>query len=218
VGLGNVIDIAHEAGVTSELQALPAMTLGAFEMYPREVLQSYMTLANLGQKQEISFIRKALNADNQEVYFYKRNPLQALDSTATATLVGMMKQTVLSGTARSITLNGFLNPAAGKTGTTSDSKDAWFAGFTPYLTAVVWVGYDNNLNHHLTGSSGAVPIWTQFMKKIGVRFPADDFPWPETTQKVLLNEEALRSINALRPNDPNQVELIFDKEKAPSTL
>lgn len=216
VGLGNVIDVTHTMGVTSELKSFPAMTLGAFEMYPKEVLQSYMTLANMGQKQKISFVRRALNSDGVEIFAHQINPEPTVDPAAVASLVGMMKQTVLSGTARSITLSGFQNPAAGKTGTTSDNKDAWFAGFTPYLTTVVWVGYDNNLPHRLTGSSGAVPVWTQFMKKIGTRFPADDFPWPENTKKVLLDQSTLESLNAFKENDPTEVELIFDAEKAPN--
>lgn len=218
VGLGNVIDVTHSMGVTSELKSFPAMTLGAFEMFPKEVLQSYMTLANLGQKYPLSFVRRALNSDDQVVYVHNPNAQSTVDSAAVATLVGMMKQTVISGTARSIPANGFINPAAGKTGTTSDNRDAWFAGFTPYLTSVVWVGYDNNLPHKLTGSNGAVPIWTQFMKKIGTRFPADDFPWPENTRKVVLDQQTLESLNAYKENDPTEVELIFESSKAPEGL
>lgn len=215
VGLGNVIDVTQTAGVTSELKLLPSMTLGAFEMYPREVLKSYMTLANMGYRQNLSFIRYALNSEGQEVFRYENSGQQVLDSAAVASLVGMMKQIVLSGTARSITASGFLNPAAGKTGTTSDNKDAWFAGFTPYLTGVVWVGYDNNQTHRLTGSNGAVPIWTQFMKSRGTRFPAEDFPWPENTKKVLLDQKALEELNAYKSEDPSSVELIFDTAKLP---
>ncbi|KYG66165.1 penicillin-binding protein 1B [Bdellovibrio bacteriovorus] len=216
VGLGNIIDITHEAGVTSQLRSFPAMTLGAFEMYPREVLQSYMTLANMGKRQNLSFIRRAVDSDGKEIFVHQPAPTQAIDAAATASLVSMMKQTVLSGTARSITLNGFFNPAAGKTGTTSDNRDAWFAGFTPYLTTVVWVGYDNNTPHKLTGSNGAVPVWTQFMKKMGTRFPAEDFPWPENTKKVVLDQDTLQSLNAFKEGDPTSVELIFDAAKVPS--
>ncbi|UOF00911.1 transglycosylase domain-containing protein [Bdellovibrio reynosensis] len=215
VGLGNIIDVTHTMGVTSALQAVPSMSLGAFEMYPKEVLQSYVTLANLGQKQNLSFVRRALNSDGNEVFVHVISPQATVDPAAVSSLVSMMKQTVLSGTARGITLSGFVNPAAGKTGTTSDNKDAWFAGFTPYLTSVVWVGYDNNLPHKLTGGSGAVPVWSQFMKKIGTRFPADDFPWPENTKKILLDEETLKSLNALNENDPTEVELVVDSEKIP---
>lgn len=218
VGLGNVADVTHSMGVTSELKALPAMTLGAFEMYPKEVLQSYMTLANMGAKPNITFVRRIVDGLDKEIYRHQLEPQESVDPAAVASLVSMMKQTVLSGTARSITLNGFFNPAAGKTGTTSDNKDAWFAGFTPYLTTVVWVGYDNNLAHKLTGSNGAVPVWTQFMKKIGVRFPADDFAWPENTKKVILDEDMLKTLNAFKENDPTQVELVFDENKVPDNL
>lgn len=216
VGLGNVIDVTHAMGVTSELKSFPAMTLGAFEMYPKEVLQSYMTLASLGEKRPLSFIRSVIGTDNQLLFMHQAQAQPTLDPAAIATLVGMMKQTVISGTARSISGSGFLNPAAGKTGTTSDNRDAWFAGFTPYLTSVVWVGYDNNTPHKLTGANGAVPIWTAFMKKMGTRFPADDFPWPANTRKIELTAETLKSLNALQENDPTQVELIVDTAKVPS--
>lgn len=216
VGLGNIVDIAHKMGVDSELKSFPSVTLGAFEMYPKEVLQSYMTLANLGKKNQISFIRKVLNGENVEVFVHDPKGEQVEDPATVASLVSMMKQTVLSGTARSVTLSGFLNPAAGKTGTTSDNKDAWFGGFTPYMTTVVWVGYDNNLSHRLTGTSGPLPVWINFMKKVGVRYPADDFPWPEGTEKVTLDEATLQALGAIKgPNDPKSVELIFRKGTEP---
>ncbi|MNT80121.1 Penicillin-binding protein 1B [compost metagenome] len=106
-------------------------------MYPKEVLQSYMTLASMGQKKPLSYVTKVIGTDGKIAYSHVIDATNTVDPAAVGTLVGMMKQTVLSGTARSITLNGFLNPAAGKTGTTSDNKEAWFAGFTPYLTSVV---------------------------------------------------------------------------------
>lgn len=213
IGLDKIIDVTHDVGVESELKSFPAMTLGAFEMYPLEVVRSYMTLANMGVKQTVSVIRRAVNSDGKEVFVHDPQPENTVDSAAVASLVGMMKQTILSGTAKAVVLNGFTNPAAGKTGTTSDNKDAWFAGFTPYLTTVVWVGYDNNLPHKLTGSSGAVPIWTETMKKIGTKFPAVDFPWPENTEKKILDENTLNSLNARQENDPTEVELIFDPSK-----
>ena len=81
---------------------------------------------------------------------------------------------------------GFKHPAAGKTGTTSNGNDAWFAGFTPQLTTVVWLGFDQNLATHLTGASGAVPIWTEHMKKMSLTYSSqnssNDFTWPEGTE------------------------------------
>jgi len=81
---------------------------------------------------------------------------------------------------------------------------------------VVWVGYDNNLSHRLTGTSGPLPVWTTFMKKIGTRYPPDDFPWPEGTVKVTLDEKTLEALGALKmPTDPKSVELIFRKGTEP---
>jgi Membrane carboxypeptidase (penicillin-binding protein) len=216
VGLGNIIDVAHEIGVDSALKPVPSVTLGAFEMYPKEVLQSYMTFANMGQRKDLTYVTKVIAADGKVAYEHVVSPRSTVDAAAVGTLVGMMKQTVLSGTARSITLNGFMNPAAGKTGTTSDNKDAWFAGFTPYLTTVVWIGFDNNLNHKLTGASGPVPVWTAFMKKASARYPADDFTWPEDTSVVDIDEDDLRAVNAIQnPDDPLGIQLIFKKGTEP---
>lgn len=216
VGLGNIVEVTQSMGVSSPLKSLPAMTLGAFEMYPVEVLKSYMAMANYGKRQEISFIRRATTQDNEEVFTHDAMATQVIDPTATASLVSMMRQTILSGSARYATLNGFTTPAAGKTGTTSDNKDAWFAGFTPALTTVVWVGYDNNTPHKLTGASGAVPAWTQYMKAMAARYPSVDFPLTENSKVIRLNTETLKALNALRDNDPPEVELVFDKRRLPA--
>ncbi|MNY55947.1 hypothetical protein D3C86_1919700 [compost metagenome] len=77
----------------------------------------------------------------------------------------------------------------------------------------MWVGYDNNKPHKLTGSNGAVPVWTSFMKKIGTRYPADDFVWPEGTEKKEFGEDELRAMNAIQTEaDLPRVDLIFKKE------
>ena len=98
----------------------------------------------------------------------------------------MMEETLRSGTAKSSRALGWHYPAAGKTGTTSDNKDAWFAGFTPYQTTVVWLGFDRGLSSKLTGGSGAVPIWVQFMKDFSAKWPSLDFPWTDSVEKKLV--------------------------------
>jgi membrane carboxypeptidase/penicillin-binding protein len=74
---------------------------------------------------------------------------------------------------------GFTRPAAGKTGTTNDYKDAWFVGYTPDLLAVVWVGFDGQSKLNLSGSEAALPIWTEFMKSATASMPVTDFVAPE---------------------------------------
>jgi penicillin-binding protein 1B len=96
----------------------------------------------------------------------------------------MMKHTFASGTAAWVRRAGFELPAAGKTGTTSDTKDAWFLGFTPNLLTLTWVGYDDNTPTGLTGASGALPLWFRYSSEVLRSAPAQDFAWPEgTTQR-----------------------------------
>src|SRR6185295_19502651 len=73
---------------------------------------------------------------------------------------------------------GFIRPAAGKTGTTNDYKDAWFVGYTPDLLAVVWVGFDGQSKLNLSGAEAALPIWTEFMKAATASMPVTDFVGP----------------------------------------
>ena len=131
-----------------------------------------------------------------------------------------MKQTILSGTGQGVRSAGFKNPAAGKTGTTNDKKDAWFAGFTPYHAAVVWVGYDDNTSHNLTGASGAVPIWASYMRSYASIFPPDDFKWPEGIQKVLLtpDQQMAFGVPLKKPETAQPVELLFKQGQVPQGL
>jgi penicillin-binding protein 1B len=216
VGLERVIEIVKAFGITSQLRPVPALTLGAFEMYPTEVLKAYMGLSQFGRTKEISFVKQVVGEDKKVIYEASPKVTQAVDPISGATLVSMMKQTVLSGTGRGVTTAGFLRPAAGKTGTTSDFKDAWFAGFTPFQTAIVWVGYDNNTPTNLTGGSGAVPIWTDLMKKISVQNSTEDFAWPSGAVKVVISPTQLKELGATQEaEDSAQIELIYRAGEEP---
>jgi penicillin-binding protein 1B len=205
VGLDKIIETARLLGVKSNLEKLPSITLGAFELYPMEVLESYVALARLGSHIPLSFVRAVTTPEGKVLYQFSPSAEQRIDASATASLVSMMKQTIQSGTAQLVNIKGFTQPAAGKTGTTSDYKDAWFAGFTPYLTSVVWIGYDNNTPHGLTGASGPVPIWTDYMRNVSSLFPKTDFPWPESTEKLNWTEaDGVKQ---------RTIDLIFRKDK-----
>ncbi len=178
VGLDKIIDLVHSIGFTSPMEAMPSTSLGATEHYPLEIVESYRTLANFGQYLPSSFIERIEDRDRNLQFEFKPKKEVRLSETDTAVLVGMMKETLRSGTAKASTAYGWKAPSAGKTGTTSDNKDAWFSGFTPYQTSVVWLGYDQSLSSQLTGSSGAVPVWIQLMKFYQRVWPEDDFVWP----------------------------------------
>ena len=191
VGLENVISTARELGVTSELKAFPSLSLGAFELKPIEVLQVYSTISQLGKKQPLHIIKKVLNPLDELVY-QEETPLELVgDRKSFAILIGMMKETLNSGTGRASRLMGFSHSAGGKTGTTSNTKDAWFAGFTPFHCAVVWVGYDKNIPMGLTGASGALPIWTNYMKKIAKQYANREFDFPQGVKEQLMRVDEL---------------------------
>jgi penicillin-binding protein 1B len=182
VGLPNVIELARRMGVTSDLQPLPSLSLGSFEMSPLEVTQVYSNLARMGRHRPLHLIDRVESLSGDLIYQYDRQPETRVGADKVAQLVGMMKQSLETGTGRIVRQMGFSAPAAGKTGTTSDLRDAWFAGFTPDLVAVVSVGRDDNTPTGLTGASGAAPIWTDLMKRLVGLQSGRDFTWPESVE------------------------------------
>jgi penicillin-binding protein 1B len=119
----------------------------------------------------------------------------------------MMEGVLDRGTGRATRPMGFTHPAAGKTGTTSDYKDAWFGGFTPLHSAVVWVGLDQPERTGLTGATGALPIWVNYMKKYAALLPPLQFGLPDgAVQKTVQTPENLRmSIK----DYPAEISLVF---------
>ena len=219
VGVENVIETAKRMGITSKLQPYPSVFLGAFEISPLEVLEAYGTVARFGQKTPLTMIAKVEDLAGKELLKFDPKHEQVAAADSVAELIGSMKQTINSGTGRGAKLSGFTNPAAGKSGTTNDQKDAWFAGFTPAHVAVVWVGYDDNTPHHLTGGSGAVPIWTQYMKAYASSFAPNDFKWPDGTDVATFTPEQLTAYGVPETDrrkviDP--VSLVFKKGQAPA--
>ncbi len=195
VGLSNIIDVARRAGVSqSEIKPYPSLTLGAFEIFPWEIATAYLTIARGGERVPLQYIRKIEGPSGVEIYRALPSIERVFSAEAVATLIGMMKQTLLTGTARLATLSGFNWPAAGKTGTTSDLKDTWFAGFTPHLLTITWTGYDDNTPTTLTGATGALPLWVDYMKTAAARFPPDDFNWPREVEKLTLSPDEYRKL------------------------
>jgi penicillin-binding protein 1B len=133
-----------------------------------ELLQAYATIANHGARDELTVIRGITQDDGKNFARFVYHPEQVIDSGPADLLTHLMTEVFKSGTARSAQSMGFDRFAAGKTGTTSQYRDSWFAGYTPRLTAVVWVGFDQFEGTdpaRLTGAGTSLPIWVQFMKR-----------------------------------------------------
>jgi penicillin-binding protein 1B len=213
VGLEKVVAAAKAAGMTSRLDPLPSVTLGAFEITPIEVLQAYNTLANFGDLHRLRTLRSVIGENESVIYRNHDSSQPVLNKGATAELVGMLKQTMLAGTGKSAAAYGLHQPSAGKTGTTSEYKDSWFAGFTPFATTITWVGFDDNTATGLTGASGALPIWAQFMTESTKSWKEKDFQWPKETHSVRVEDPAI-SVGAHK-SPASEAELIFAGDRNP---
>lgn len=177
-GLAAILDTARRLGITSPLPAVPAVVLGAGEVTPFEVAQAYAVLANQGLRAEARAITKVVDRQGQIV---ERRPLtveRAVSPEAAFLVTYLMEGVLDHGTGHAARRRGFTRPAAGKTGTTNDGRDAWFAGFTPDLVTVVWVGFDDGAPLGLTGADAALPIWTSFMLHATAASPPVDFVPP----------------------------------------
>ena len=181
VGLERVVDIAQACGLPA-MQPLPSIALGAQEVTPLELATAFATLSQNGRRPTPLILSEVLESDGKVVEHAAREPEQVVPAAAAYVVTDMLRGVLLRGTAASAWSLGFRGNAAGKTGTTDDTRDAWFVGYTPTFLALVWVGYDDNSRTGLTGASGALPIWVDFMHRAG--FPGGDLVFPEPEDVV----------------------------------
>ncbi|MGA3327875.1 MAG: PBP1A family penicillin-binding protein [Terriglobia bacterium] len=162
VGYNKVRNLALKAGFNNQLEATPAIALGAYVATPLEVVGAYTIFAARGEYVAPRCIVVVTDAGGGTVW---DNPIRAhrvLDLRVSYLMVSLLESVINSGTGAGVRARGFSLPAAGKTGT---SHDGWFAGFTSNLLAVVWVGYDDDRDLNITGAQSALPVWTEFMKR-----------------------------------------------------
>lgn len=166
LGVPNVLKTLARLGVSREWPAYPSMLLGAGALTPMEVSSMYLTIASGGFNTPLRAIRSVLAADGEPLKRYPFQIQQRFDPGAIYLLQNAMQRVMREGTGRSVynQLPRSLS-LAGKTGTTNDSRDSWFAGFSQDLLAVVWLGRDDNGKTPLTGATGALRVWTDFMAK-----------------------------------------------------
>lgn len=167
IGLDTVIAQTRKLGVEAELPPYPSVLLGSATLSPREVLGMYQPLASGGIRVPVRAVRGVLAGDG-EVLLVRETRTERVMSPATAFLLThAMQETMRRGTGKST--YSVLPPelaVAGKTGTTDNARDSWFAGFSANHLAVAWVGYDDNRATPLSGASGALPVWTDFMARL----------------------------------------------------
>jgi penicillin-binding protein 1B len=160
VGLARVADTLQRLGLETRPTLNPSLLLGSVEMTPLEVLQVYTSLANGGFRARMRAVRAVLDEHGRPLKSFKVQVEAAAPPSTVYQLDRMLTLVTTLGTGRGASAR--LPPGtvvAGKTGTSSDTRDSWFAGFTGSYLAVVWVGYDDNRVTGLTGAAGALPVW-----------------------------------------------------------
>jgi len=182
IGLQKIIKTAQDLGIQSPLYPVPSLALGISELSPLELLKVYTTLASRGERKELTSIRTVTLHDKTPYANFINHRIKAYDSASIDLLTHVLQDVFYQGSARYAAQRfNFHFPAAGKTGTTNHYRDAWFAGYTPEYTTVVWVGMDKtNINQpptlRLTGARAALPIWMRYMKSTLQYFPMMEFP------------------------------------------
>jgi penicillin-binding protein 1B len=214
VGLDRIRAMAAKLGF-GDLPPYPSIVLGGIEVSPMQVARAYAIMANDGLEVEPYAVSAVVDKDGRVIEGHELKAEQVLSPQLAYAIDFMLEQVMNHGTGYGARRMGFTRPAAGKTGTTNDSKDAWFSGFTPNLLATVWTGFDKKEDLGLTGAQAALPIWTTFMTAATASRPALDFTPPPGV--VVEKVDPLTGYKA-GPFCPMAVEGVFPVGMAPTQM
>ncbi|MDP2141497.1 MAG: penicillin-binding protein 1B [Gammaproteobacteria bacterium] len=187
VGLNKVNEMLTRLGHARSVPEYPSMLLGAIDMAPIEVAQLYQTLAANGFRSPLRAVEAVTSGDGSPLERYGIATAQVADPASIFLLEYAMQGVFERGTARTSAGRLVRNlPLAGKTGTTNDQRDSWFAGYGDDLVGVVWLGHDDNRDTGLTGATGALRVWTDIMIELGIQPRRNPPPQNIQWQRVAL--------------------------------
>ncbi len=186
-GLDAVQKVATTLGLAQNAPHGPAIYIGSFETDLKDFTAAYSVFPNAGVRKQAYLIERIDNQEHKPIFRAAHISMPTLDPSAAWITSQLMEEVLTRGTAASARSLGFKLPAAGKTGTTNDYKDAWFLGYTSTLTCGVWVGFDQpaTIIPRGYGAALALPVWTQVMNKAAERYP------PEALQPTMPIQHAM---------------------------
>jgi penicillin-binding protein 1B len=165
IGVSRVARIARKFGFKEDLPAVPALPLGVAEVTMRELVAAYTVFPNLGERVEPFLLTQVRDPRGRRIYRHQPERSQVINADIAYVTHTLLRGVVRRGTASRLRRYG-LSHVAGKTGTTSDYRDAWFVGYTPDLVSAVWVGFDRGGALRLSSAEAALPIWGAYVREI----------------------------------------------------
>jgi len=169
LGLDNVADAFHLLGYPGDIVLRPSMLLGSLNMSPFQVNQFYLPIANQGKYVMGHVLDKVLSAHGETLWQYEPVELAYFSEQASYLLDHALSEVTKTGTAKSLAWRLKDKQLAGKTGTTNEQRDSWFVGYDGQHLVTTWLGRDDNKPTDFTGSSGALVLFADFMKKQGIK-------------------------------------------------
>ena len=203
VGADRIVDTAHRMGITSYLNASPAIVLGGltYGVSALEMASAYGTLSNKGRHVDSTIILRIKDSSGKVIWQANPKRTQAISSGVAYEVTRILEMNIARGTGTKADIG---RPAAGKTGTAQEFGDAWFCGYTPHLSTSVWVGYPQGLipmtkvhDISVTGGSFPAQIWQKFMNVADRDYPEAEFAKPEV---VVAYDYFFRSTYATWPS------------------
>jgi penicillin-binding protein 1A len=200
VGVENAISNARKLGITEHIPDNLTIALGSFSTTLAELTRAYCAFDNMGYLPKLIFINKITDKDGNVIYEDKPELKNVFPQDIGYVLVKMMQDVIKEGTG--VAAQALGRPAAGKTGTTNQSRDNWFIGFTPQLVTGVWVGYDDyrSCGPTAVGATLALPIWLNFMQNALSGKPIEDWSPPQNlpawAQALYINQNVTNTTNS----------------------
>jgi len=214
IGLDRVVAMGKLLGF-GDLPMYPSIVLGGIEVSPLQLAEAYSIIASDGMDVHPYAVTAVVDQNGKVMEGHELEAEQRISPQLAYIMQFMLEQVINHGTGAAARTMGFRRPAAGKTGTTNDAKDAWFAGFTPNLLTVVWTGFDQKEVLGLTGAQASLPAWTNFMKAATASRPPLGFVMPPGLVEEMVDPTTGYKAS---PLCPVKIEGVFPQESAPTQL
>ena len=216
VGTRPVLRLASDLGVDNQPD-VPSLALGSGLVTPLDLTAAYAVFPNLGYRVRPRGLVSVVNANGETVHQVHIEREKILPDPVAFQMVSMLQDVVDRGTGAAVRAQGIRGPVGGKTGTTSEYRDAWFVGFNSSVVVGVWVGYDQpqTIGDNASGARTALPIWADFMRRTVRRLPAQSFSPPD---EMRTEQMCMISYHRALDGCPTYVEYFKEGDSVPTQL